>query len=169
VLPVSLNAKDRQALESIEARLAGSDPKLASMLDAFTRLTVGEEMPGPERIHRGSAHSMRIWRTLRLPRIRLLGWSRWPRAWLLLWLWLAVSLALITVAVVLSRGHPGTCAGPRPECPGHAAHTEAVSSAVPRSGYGGFRNRSAELVADRASGMSGTAACQSDDLDSGLQ
>jgi hypothetical protein len=159
VVPVSLNAKDRQALESIEARIAGSDPKLASMLDAFTRLTAGEEMPGQKSLHRSSAHAMRSWRTLRLARRRLLGWSRWHRAWLLLWLWLAISLALVAVAVVLSRASPGTYAGPRPEWSGRAAHTVAVSRAVPQHRYIGLRNLSAELMPDRVLGMSGTASC----------
>jgi hypothetical protein len=126
---VSLNARDRQALESIEARLSGSDPKLASMLHAFSRLTAGEAMPEPESAHRSVGRAMRIWRT---PRRRLLRWSRWHRARLLVCLWLAISLALITVAVVLSRASPGSCASLRPDCAAHTAPTEAPRATVAR-------------------------------------
>jgi hypothetical protein len=42
---MSLNEPDTQAQGSIEDGLAGSDPRLASMLDIFSRLAAGEEMP----------------------------------------------------------------------------------------------------------------------------
>jgi hypothetical protein len=126
---VSLSARDRQALESIEARLSGSDPKLASMLHTFSRLTAGEDMPEPESAGRSVVRAMRSWRTARLPRRRLLRSSRWHRARLLVCLWLAISLALITVAVVLSRASPGSCPSIRPDCPAHTARTEAPGAA----------------------------------------
>ena len=46
----SLSARDRQALDSIDDQLAGSDPQLASLMATFTRLSSGEEMPHREDI-----------------------------------------------------------------------------------------------------------------------
>jgi len=46
---MSLNEPHRQALGSIEDGLAGSDPKLASMLNIFSRLAAGEGMPAREK------------------------------------------------------------------------------------------------------------------------
>jgi hypothetical protein len=51
VAVMSLSARDRHALDSIECWLAGSDPELASKMDTFTRLTQGEAMPWRERLH----------------------------------------------------------------------------------------------------------------------
>ena len=42
---MSFTGLERQALGSIADGLAGSDPRLASMLTIFSRLAVGEEMP----------------------------------------------------------------------------------------------------------------------------
>jgi hypothetical protein len=48
---------------SIEDGLAGSDPRLASMLNIFSRLAAGEEMPAREKIQvrrgRTAAHRPR--------------------------------------------------------------------------------------------------------------
>lgn len=41
---MSLNQLETQALGSIADGLAGSDPRLASMLTIFSRLAAGEEM-----------------------------------------------------------------------------------------------------------------------------
>ena len=40
---MSLSASEQQALDSIEATLTSSDPKLASLLAIFARLASGEE------------------------------------------------------------------------------------------------------------------------------
>jgi hypothetical protein len=64
VAVVSLRAREQQALERIEAELAGSDPKLGAMLATFTRLTSDEDMPAGEqvpkarqrRVHTGPRH-----------------------------------------------------------------------------------------------------------------
>ena len=64
---MSLSASEQQALESIEATLTSSDPKLASMLAIFARLAPGEEMPVRERV--------RIHRRLQVTR----GWQREQR------------------------------------------------------------------------------------------
>ena len=55
---MSLSAREQHALDCIGDELSGTDPKLASMLTAFTRLTAGEEMPTRESIRPGWA-----WRT----------------------------------------------------------------------------------------------------------
>lgn len=47
---MSLNEPQMQALGWIEDSLAGSDPRLASMLNIFSRLAAGEEMPAREKI-----------------------------------------------------------------------------------------------------------------------
>jgi hypothetical protein len=118
VTAVSLSARDRQALTCIEARLASSDPKLAWMLNAFTRLTAGEDMPAPERTSR-LARAFRLGRVPALPRRRPRSRPRWQRPCLLLWL--ATSLALITTAVVLAQANAGTCSWPAPAaCVQHA-------------------------------------------------
>ena len=43
-MTMSLNEPQMQALGSIEDGLAGSDPRLASMLNIFSRLAADEEM-----------------------------------------------------------------------------------------------------------------------------
>jgi hypothetical protein len=47
---MSLSASEQQALDSIEATLTSSDPKLAPLLAVFARLASGEEMPVRERV-----------------------------------------------------------------------------------------------------------------------
>jgi len=61
---MSLSASKQQALDSIEATLTSSDPKLAALLAIFARLAPGEEMPVRERV--------RIHRRLQVTR----GWQR---------------------------------------------------------------------------------------------
>jgi hypothetical protein len=46
---MSLTEPETQALGSIADGLADSDPRLASMLNIFTRLATGEEMPAREK------------------------------------------------------------------------------------------------------------------------
>lgn len=117
---MSLSAREQQALHSIEDGLAGSDPRLASLLATFTRLTAGEAMPLREKTRAGYRHAtgrQRSWR--RHPRpgpvsrnahnmYHHLGWRR---AGLLLWV--LISIALIAIALVVNRGgSKGTCTGP---------------------------------------------------------
>ena len=64
---MSLSASELQALDSTEATLTSSDPKLASLLAIFARLVSGEEMPVRERV--------RIYRRLEVTR----GWQRRQR------------------------------------------------------------------------------------------
>ena len=51
---MSLSASEQQALDSIEATLTSSDPKLAALLAIFVRLASGEEMPVREAMHKGA-------------------------------------------------------------------------------------------------------------------
>src|SRR5262245_15269684 len=94
---MSLSAWEQQALDSIEDELAGSDPKLASLLATFARHASGEEMPVREKIRNQSLRRGNV----RRPARRL-----FPRLGLqqtMLLLWLAVTIALIAIALVLNR------------------------------------------------------------------
>jgi hypothetical protein len=109
---MSLSAWEKQALDSIEGGLAGAAPELASLLATFSRLAAGEEMPERAKVRALQPHRPR--RRLRRPcsgklprdaRGLRLDWERaWPLA-----LWLVVSLGMIAVALVLSRGGPAAC------------------------------------------------------------
>ena len=46
---MSLSAREKHALRSIDCELSGSDPELASLLAMFTRLSAGEDMPTREK------------------------------------------------------------------------------------------------------------------------
>jgi hypothetical protein len=113
---MSLSGWEQQALDSIGGGLAGSDPELVSLLATFARLASGEEMPVREEIRVLGRHAARrplrnrrprrgkVHRTRRLcPR---LGWQQ-----TIVLLWLAVTIAVVAVTLVLSRG-----SGNRP-CP----------------------------------------------------
>jgi hypothetical protein len=115
---MSHSAREQQALDSIEDGLAGSDPHLTSMLGIFTRLASGEEMPAREKIsvswrqatgraRRNRRHPQRNTTSRPVHRVyRRLGFQR---AALLLWLFMTI--ALIALGLVLSRG------GSRDVCP----------------------------------------------------
>jgi hypothetical protein len=117
VTVMSLSPKEQQALASIEDGLAGSDPKLASLLVTFARFASDEEMPVREKIrairHRATRRPHRnqsqyrgnARRDVRRVCLRL----GWPQTMLLL-LWLAVTIALVAVALILNRdSRNGTC------------------------------------------------------------
>src|SRR5262249_2410518 len=67
---MSLTEPETQALGCIADGLAGSDPRLASMLTIFSRLAAGEEMPAREktRVRRGRPAVLRPRRARRHPR-----------------------------------------------------------------------------------------------------
>src|SRR6516162_8831809 len=54
---MSLTEPETQALGCIADGLAGSDPRLASMLTIFSRLAAGEEMPAREKTRARRRHS----------------------------------------------------------------------------------------------------------------
>ena len=68
---MSFTELETQALGSIADGLAGSDPRLASMLTIFRRLAAGEEMPvrekTPVRRRRPAAHRRRRARAVPAP------------------------------------------------------------------------------------------------------
>ena len=85
---------EHQALDSIQSALGHADPKLASLLATFTRLASSEQMPAHEKIPPPPRHPPHRHRSLQ-------------RAVILTWL--ITSIAMITVAVILSRGGPAPC------------------------------------------------------------
>ncbi len=134
---MSLNAWEQQALDSIRNGLAGSDPELAALLSAFTRLASGEEMPARERVPALSRWAVRRFRR---GRRRSSAGSRWQRLGFLraalLLSWVLTTAALIAVAVTLTAGGGhGTCtqtvamvcSGP---APGHDPASPARSTAT---------------------------------------
>jgi hypothetical protein len=97
---MGINGREWQTLGSIEDRLAGSDPMLASMLAIFTRLNSGEEMPAREKIkgrRERVLHSGGRLRSATVLRPAMLS------------LWLIVSAGLIATALVLSATGHGGC------------------------------------------------------------
>jgi hypothetical protein len=113
---MSLSAREQQALDSIEGGFAGSDPGLDALLATFARLAAGEEMPVHEQIRVLRRHATR--RPLRNRRPRRGNGRRDGRGLrpggqqAIVLLWLAVTIAVVAVALVLSRGG-GT--GPCPQ------------------------------------------------------
>ena len=123
---MSLNQPHRQALGPIEHGLAGSDPRLASMLNIFSRLAAGEEMPAREKIpvrrRRPAAHRPR--RTRRHPRPgRALPqphrrYPRLGRQQAMLLLWVVISAGLLAVALALNdSGHKACIRSMGTVCP----------------------------------------------------
>jgi hypothetical protein len=113
VSAMSLSEREQQALQSIEDGLTGADPRLASLLATFTRLTADEALPQREKIDAGR-------RGRRL---------RWQYTWALLWF--GVTFALIALALVL--GHSSgraSCAPLTLGCAGHAPPRPAAPAAV---------------------------------------
>ena len=120
---MSLSAWEEQALDSIKDEFADSDPKLVKLLTGFTQLVSGEAMPVRDKIRAGSRrvipyslrqgrrccrtgtcrNSSRVFRRLGVQHALLL-------------LWLVISVTLIAVALVLSRG--GSQGTTTQACPG---------------------------------------------------
>ena len=123
---MSFTELERQALGSIADGLAGSDPRLASMLTIFSRLAAGEEMPAREkiRVRRGRSSAQRprrarrhLRRGIAFPQTRR-RYARlgWPQAMLVLGA--VISAALVAVALAPTASGPRTCARPmRSACP----------------------------------------------------
>jgi len=114
---MSLNEPQRQALGCIADGLAGSDPRLASMLDIFSRLAAGEEMPAREKIRvrhgRPTAHRPRRARRhprrgRALPQARR-RYPRLGRQQAMLLLWVVISAGLLAVALVLNTSGHKAC------------------------------------------------------------
>lgn len=109
---MSLNDWELQALDSIKSEITGSDPDLAALLSAFTRLSSGEEMPNRETVPARSRRALRRFRRARRA-VRARGACkrlRSPRV-VLLFLWVLATAGLIAGTVVLgaSSGHGSAC------------------------------------------------------------
>lgn len=120
---MSLSAHDRHELDLIEEALAGTDPRFAAKLSAFSRLADGEAMPERERIRAQRQHAAgRAWAGARR------GHRGMPAGgWITIAAWLLISLALVSAA--LAFGHPGSTA----EC-AQWQGLVCVRHAVPRQG-----------------------------------
>ena len=117
---MSLSQPETQALGTIADGLAGSDPRLASMLTIFSRLATGEEMPARQttRARYGRPAVFRPRRARRHPRLetafphqrRRYARLGWPPGMLVLGA--VISAGLLTAALVLIASGPTTCARP---------------------------------------------------------
>jgi hypothetical protein len=103
---MSLNEPEWQAMGCIADGLACSDPRLTSMLDIFSRLAAGEEMPVREkiRVRRGRPAARRPRRARRHPRR--------GRQQAMLLLWVVISAGLFAVALVLNTSGQKACIRP---------------------------------------------------------
>jgi hypothetical protein len=141
---VSMSAHDRNELGAIEEELAASEPKLAAMLSTFSRLAAGEAMPGRERIEAGqpptviqSAFGLAPRRPGPLRREASSSTRRHRLAGWVVVVWLAMSFALIAIAVALNQtGARASCTGsPVAGCGDHAPargdHAPARPGALP--------------------------------------
>jgi len=114
---MSLTEPETHALGTIAHGLAGSDPRLASMLTIFSRLAAGEEMPARDktraRRRRPAAHRPR--RARRRPRRATVfphprrRYPRLGRQQAMLALWAVIAAALLAVALALNTSGPKTC------------------------------------------------------------
>lgn len=134
---MSFTDLEMQALGSIEDGLAGSDPRLASMLNIFSRLAAGEEMPAGEKIRirrrRPIAHRPRRARRhprrgIALPQPRRLyprlGWQQTR-----LLLWAVISAALVAIALLLNTSGHKACIQPiGTGCPPVSSHSGPSST-----------------------------------------
>ena len=138
-MKMSLNQSETQTLGTIADGLAGSDPRLASMLDIFSRLAAGEEMPAraKTRVRRGRppARPRRARRHPRrgtaLPQVRRL-YPRLGRQQAILLLWAATTAALLATALLATALLLNTS--------GHNACVQSIGTACPSpQSHGGAR------------------------------
>ena len=126
--------RESQALDAIAHGLAGSDPRLASMLNIFSRLAAGEEMPAREKIR-----IPRGWPPAR-PQARPL-YARLGRPQAMLLLWAGISAGLIAVALALSTSGHNACvrwmgtACPSPSIPRHADASRMMNVRLPAEAF----------------------------------
>ena len=98
---------EHQALDSIQSALGRADPKLASLLATFSRLASSEEMPAHEKVRSPLRHPAHRRRSR--PRRGKVPYRHRSLQRAVIVTWLITSIAMITVAVVLSRGGPASC------------------------------------------------------------
>ena len=132
---MSLNHLERQALGAIADGLAGSDPRLASMLTIFSRLATGEEMPAREKTRVRRGRPARPRRPRRHPRRGTARpqarrrHARLGRPQAMVVLGAVISAALLTAALALTASGHNTCIqSMRSACPSPAIPQHAVIS-----------------------------------------
>jgi len=113
---------EHQALDSIQGALGHGDPKLASLLATFSRLASSDEMPAHEKIRSPLRHPP--YRRRPRPRRGKAPHRHRSLQPAVILAWLLTSIAMITVAVILSHG------GPAP-CPRHSESAEVSRPAGP--------------------------------------
>jgi hypothetical protein len=123
---MSLSSWERQALDAIKEGLARSDPRLATLLGTFTRLASSEDMPAQEKITANPRRTVPC--SQRKPRQRGragAGACACSRSsvglidaqWGVMLLWLVITVAMITVALVSNRaGGTAACTGLHTVC-----------------------------------------------------
>ena len=140
---MSLPARQRRMLDRIEIALRGSDPKLAALYAIFARLNRDEEMPRVEQLRHSAV--------ILLARVRgglrtFFGRLRFrivPRQRAVLFLPLALLLAIVSIVYAARSSSGDTCASvrqtasssPAPVNPG--ARTRLCQPASPYSMYAG--------------------------------
>jgi Protein of unknown function (DUF3040) len=152
VIVMSLNETERQALGSLEDGLAGSDPRLASMLNIFSQLAAGEEMPVREMIGvRRARRHPRQGEALPQPRLRH---ARLGRQQAMLLLWAVISAVLLAVALVLNTsGHNASCIrSVGTACPSPPSGSGPGSTFGSRLARGAIRSVSGEQDTHRLEG-----------------
>jgi len=98
---------EHQVLDSIQGALGHADPKLAALLATFTRLASSEQMPAHEKVRSPLRHPPRRRRSR--PRRGKAPYRHRSLQPAVILAWLITSIAMITVAVILSRGGPAPC------------------------------------------------------------
>ena len=139
---MSFTELERQSLGSIADGLAGSDPRLASMLNIFSRLAAGEEMPARERtrarrgrpaVHRPRRARRHPRRGTARPQARRL-YPRLGRQQAFLLLWAVSTAALLTVALLLNAsGHNACIQSIGTTSPSPSSHSGPVAPSGDRS------------------------------------
>jgi hypothetical protein len=136
---VSLSAHDKEALDLIAEGLAGSDPRFAAKLSAFSRLTDGGEMPVREQIQAAGRPS-----AFRGPLLRASGPARRTRPRQTFYrvtvaVWLLISVAMVSVALVFSHSGTTACArGQDSGCASRSAPSAPSAPSVPAAQQGQY-------------------------------
>lgn len=106
---MGLPARQRKVLQRIENALRGSDPKLAALYTIFARLNRDEEMPRAEQLRHSVVVALTALR--RLPAV-MFGWLHLrliPRQRAILFLPLALLIAVASIAYAATSSPGGTC------------------------------------------------------------
>jgi hypothetical protein len=108
---MSLGTWEQQALDSIKGELTDSDPRLVTLLTTFSRLASGEAMPvrdklraGTRRISRYSHRKQRRCCQTGACRNSVRRHRRFGLQHALILAWLVITVGLIAMTFVLSRG-----------------------------------------------------------------